>query len=332
MQHEHDARYGEAQSLERAGNIQAARALYAQAAKSGHIGALAGLAKNLLVREPLDIPNGIGMLRGAADAGDGEAAALCAALAGQDEALPGRWEVALDYLRRAAHGGFGPARAQLGLLSQNGDWQGPVDLARWLAPPAARTVFEAPHVMTLPGFASAALCDWLVETAKPRRTTAEIYDPRGGGQRRDDIRNNSAVSFDITQFDLILVLLRARAAALMGVPVHDFEPPMVLHYAQGQQFAPHFDYIEPLTSSLVTDVAQHGQRVATFLLTLNDGFEGGETAFPELDWSFKGAKGDALLFWSADAQGRLDRASLHAGAPVTSGEKWILSQWIRRPA
>ena len=72
-----------------------------------------------------------------------------------------------------------------------------------------------------------------------------------------------------------------------------------------------------------------GQRVATILLYLNDDYAGGETAFPELGIAHRGGRGDALLFFSADAAGVPDRRTVHAGLPPTTGSKWVLSQFIR---
>jgi prolyl 4-hydroxylase len=69
--------------------------------------------------------------------------------------------------------------------------------------------------------------------------------------------------------------------------------------------------------------------VATFLAYLNDGYVGGETDFPRAGLRFKGAAGDALMFANVDLQGRPEPLSLHAGLPPGSGEKWVLSQWIR---
>ena len=89
-----DAKFEAAQAHERAGNTNAARAAYAQAAQAGGLRALAALAKSLLTRAPLDIGNGIVMIRSAADRGDREACALCAVRAGQDEQLPDRWWIA----------------------------------------------------------------------------------------------------------------------------------------------------------------------------------------------------------------------------------------------
>ena len=57
--------------------------------------------------------------------------------------------------------------------------------------------------------------------------------------------------------------------------------------------------------------------------------KGGETEFPLVGFRHKGRKGDALFFWNVQTDGSLDRQTLHAGLPPTTGEKWLLSQWVR---
>ncbi len=74
-----------------------------------------------------------------------------------------------------------------------------------------------------------------------------------------------------------------------------------------------------------------GQRVVTFLVYLNDDFDGAQTAFLDLKWRYRGAKGDAILFRNVDGTGAPDPTTLHAGRAPTRGEKWLLSQWIRMP-
>jgi prolyl 4-hydroxylase len=71
------------------------------------------------------------------------------------------------------------------------------------------------------------------------------------------------------------------------------------------------------------------KRKYTFILALNDEYEGGKTSFPELDKSYRLNKGDALLFDTLNTWGRVNRKSLHGGEPVESGEKWICNLWVR---
>jgi len=36
-----------------------------------------------------------------------------------------------------------------------------------------------------------------------------------------------------------------------------------------------------------------------------------------------------VYFEYCNSRGQVDAASLHAGAPVTDGEKWIATKWMR---
>ena len=58
--------------------------------------------------------------------------------------------------------------------------------------------------------------------------------------------------------------------------------------------------------------------------------EGGETHFPQAGVRFKGRKGEALVFRNVTPSGAPDFDTLHAGLPPSRGEKWLLSQWVRR--
>ncbi len=44
---------------------------------------------------------------------------------------------------------------------------------------------------------------------------------------------------------------------------------------------------------------------------------------------YKPRSGDALLFWSIHPNGTFDKHALHGGCPVTKGEKWVATKWIR---
>ena len=103
----------------------------------------------------------------------------------------------------------------------------------------------------------------------------------------------------------------------------------MLHYAPGQEFKPHFDFLDPDIPSDADEIARRGQRNMTLLVYLNDDYTGGETEFPVLGLRYKGRKGDALLFRNLDSAGAPDRRMLHAGLTPVTGEKWLLSQWTR---
>jgi predicted 2-oxoglutarate/Fe(II)-dependent dioxygenase YbiX len=126
-------------------------------------------------------------------------------------------------------------------------------------------------------------------------------------------------------------LVNLRIAAAIGVPLAHQEPTNFLHYARGQQYIPHFDFFtQAEEAGFAHELRTIGQRIVTVLVYLNEGYEGGETEFPKLGWRFKGKLGDALIFWNLNQQGERELDSLHAGLPVTKGEKWLLSKWVRQ--
>jgi prolyl 4-hydroxylase len=194
-----------------------------------------------------------------------------------------------------------------------------------MRPAAKRVLVASPRVVAIEGFLPRPVCDWLIGLAEGRTQPARVYAPDGGGSIEANARSNSSIEFGPLNCDVVLLLTRARIAATIGVPAGALENSQVLHYAVGQQFTRHVDYLDPA----LPDVAERGQRIVTFLIYLNGDFEGGETDFPGLAMRYKGASGDALYFTNLDPAGTPDSRTLHAGLPPTRGEKWLFSQWVR---
>jgi hypothetical protein len=308
----------------------------------GDVEAMTELGKQYLSAPQPQIYDALKILDAAAHGTGGEAASIVSVLAGAGAGTPQSWPNALDYLRRSAQLGWTPAQRQLLILAgepdldadglQPDDWKRlrqAIDLEAWLTAPQPRSLSQQPRIGVIDGFLSPEACDCLIEISKDKLTRATIYHPDEGGPLIDEGRSNSTVDFTMLDSNLMLVLVRARIARATGVPVLSLEPPSVLHYAVGQQFTPHFDFLEPDAPGFAADVARKGQRIGTFLVYLNEGFEGGETEFPMLGIKYKGCPGDALFFANLDPTGAPDRRTLHAGLAPTRGEKWLLSQWIR---
>ena len=254
---------------------------------------------------------------------------------------------ALDHLQRAAELGHGLAQAELAALAgdwalareiaagkagASSEWAGlrhAVDLAAWLATPRPRILSAAPRIAVVEGFASPEICDWLIERARPKLAPAKVYDHDTGGPRSENVRTNSECHFRAMRAISCCFSCARAWRAVTELPVQAMEATAILHYMPGQEFLPHFDFLDTDAPGPAKDVAEHGQRVLTFLLCLNDGYEGGETEFPALGKRWKGRKGNALFFWNVEPDGTPDRRTAHAGLSPTRGEKWLLSQWVR---
>jgi len=278
-------------------------------------------------------------LEGAARAGDPEAPRHLATLAAAGIGMPQSWARALSHLFAAAMAGSMSARGQLAVLSGKGQgvdlgentpayWRmlcATVRIEDWLRPCEKTVLNASPRTVAIEAFLHTATCDWLIGLARGRLAPAMTYDAAGAAALTAKARSNSAIELGLTECDVVVLLTRQRMAAIIGVPVTALEPSQILHYATGEQFARHHDYLDPA----LPEVAEHGQRIVTFLVYLNDAFEGGETDFPRLGLRHKGRPGDALYFGNLQADGAPDPRTVHAGLAPTSGAKWLLSQWIR---
>ncbi len=277
-----------------------------------------------------------------ARAGNAAASSLLSTLAAAGIGMPQDWTRALRHLADAARGGSMSAQGQLEVLRQDSSGQvvgstrdpwdklaASVNVEAWLAPSAKRVLCAAPRTVAITGFLPPAVCQWLIGLAAGRVKPAMVYTPTGAPRVERGSRSNSFLEFGLLDCDVVVWLVRQRIAAAVGLPVGALETSQILHYAVGEQFARHVDYLDPAGP----DVAEHGQRIVTMLIYLNDAFAGGETDFPRLGLRHRGAAGDALIFTNLDpATGAGDPRTLHAGLAPTSGEKWVFSQWVRNMA
>jgi len=289
-----------------------------------------------------DVMRGITLIDAAADQGDGEALQRKAVFEAMGCARPQDWKRALDCLAGAAQAGSESAQRQLEILArgaatsagQQPDWAAiasQVSSETLAEAPAKIPLSESPRLRVTEGFASRAECGWIIDRARDRLRRATVVD-RSGSMTVEAARTNSGVEFLLADMDLVIEAIRLRISAATRLPLPLFEPAQVLHYAPGQEFQPHHDFFDPELPGHAEQIRQYGQRIGTFLLYLNQGYEGGETAFPRAQISYRGNTGDALFMANVDRSGRPDPSSLHWGTSPTSGEKWILSQWIRDKA
>lgn len=117
----------------------------------------------------------------------------------------------------------------------------------------------------------------------------------------------------------ILAKLYAHCAHIEGVTEADIELMQCVRYKRGQKFRAHFDAGVELP------------RRTTYLLYLNDNFEGGETYFSMINHSVSPVTGSCLRFPSCDDAGRILWPSEHGGLPVGNGVKYALNIWVRCP-
>ena len=118
-----------------------------------------------------------------------------------------------------------------------------------------------------------------------------------------------------------------RIAELVRWPADRGEGLQILRYDVGGEYKPHYDYFDPTDPGSAPMVAKGGQRVATLVTYLHSPEAGGATVFPDISFEVAAVRGNAVFF-SYD-QPSPESFTLHAGAPVIKGVKWIATKWMR---
>ena len=190
-------------------------------------------------------------------------------------------------------------------------------------------VCESPLIRMRHGVLSADLCDYLMCAAGPYLSRARVNDPAYGAELVHESRTNTFANFWLLEGDVVTDCVDRLVARIVGALPATGEPLSVLHYAPGEQFAPHFDYFDPDAPVHAEQLAVGGQRVTTCLIYLNDEYEGGATSFIDIGLEVRGSPGSALFWSNVAPDGAPDRNTRHAGLPPISGEKWLLSKWFR---
>jgi prolyl 4-hydroxylase len=278
--------------------------------------------------------------RGGAEAAAVLAVCLATGVAGRPD-LVAAW----NSLITAAERGWQPAQDQIRVLAgdavrmdakyapaEAAHWRRIAegfDLSKWLHVPQSIDIHGSPLLRSYPAFIEPCIARWIIRRAKGRLTRALVYDAAVRRTTAHMTRTNTSVSFNLVETDFICVLMQSRMAACLGVPFRHFEAMTVLHYAVGEQVSEHFDFVDPNVPDYEQHLRERGQRIVTFLVYLNDDYAGGETEFPRLGISRKGKSGEGFCFVNAFADGRPDVRTLHAGRAPSSGEKWIVSQFIK---
>ena len=190
------------------------------------------------------------------------------------------------------------------------------------------TVCDEPTIQTVEGFLSAAECDALIRLATPSLKPSTVVTDSGGSAGHAH-RTSTGTYFQRGQLPII-DRLEKRIADTWGHPAVNGEGFQVLRYAEGAEYRPHYDFFDPRLPGTDQYTKAGGNRVATVLFYLNDVEEGGETVFPDLGLEVKPVKGMALYF--AYPYPVPESLTLHGGAPVTRGEKYVVTKWLRERA
>lgn len=169
-------------------------------------------------------------------------------------------------------------------------------------------------------------CEALIALARPRLARSLTVATQTGGEELNADRTSSGMFFERGE-NPVVARLEARLATLVNWPEERGEGLQVLRYGPGAEYKPHYDYFDPHEPGTPTILRRGGQRVGTIVVYLCEPDQGGATTFPDVQLEVAPKRGNAVFF-SYDRPHPSTR-TLHGGAPVIAGEKWIATKWLR---
>ena len=190
----------------------------------------------------------------------------------------------------------------------------------------AMAVMHEPSIIVLGQLLDPQECEALIDAARPRLQRSLTVSLQSAGEEENADRTSQGMFFQRGETALI-DRIEQRLARLLNWPVENGEGLQILRYGPGAEYKPHYDYFDPAAPGTATILKRGGQRVATVVMYLNDPPAGGATVFPDVQFECLPVRGNAVFFNYSrpDPSSR----SLHAGAPVLRGEKWIATKWLR---
>ena len=165
-------------------------------------------------------------------------------------------------------------------------------------------------------------CDSIIAISKDKFVKSQVYS---SNNINTIVNNNvrSSSSYTITSKDPLFEKIKNKVSELLVIPKENFETLQVQKYEKGQQYYPHYDYIQGMEN----------QRIKTFIIYLNrlKKIDGGCTSFTHYNYKIKPETGMAICFDNVDSNGNVNPKTMHAGELInTDAIKYILTIWIRQ--
>ena len=183
-----------------------------------------------------------------------------------------------------------------------------------------------PRVVVFGELLSPEECQQLMDEASPRLARSQTVVNATGASEVNEARTSQGMFFGRGETALC-ERIEARIAALLHWPLERGEGLQVLRYLPGAEYKPHFDYFDPAQPGTPSILKRGGQRLGTLVMYLNTPEAGGATVFPDAGLDVQAIAGNAVFF--SYGMPHPSTRTLHGGAPVRQGEKWVATKWLR---
>ena len=169
-------------------------------------------------------------------------------------------------------------------------------------------------------------CQYIVNHFSDKLTTSGVI---GDSSLRTS--DDFYVDFDSLNDPISLKIfndLKIKISELSNLPIENQELLTIIRYREGQEFKPHLDAFNNYDDFEIESILG-GQRLSTVIVCLKEAESGGETTFYKINESIKLKESQCLYWENVDKDGIVLEDSMHGGEAPLSGEKWIITCWIR---
>ena len=179
-------------------------------------------------------------------------------------------------------------------------------------------------VKEIKGFLSKNECQALVEMIEANNVRSSVVV--GGTDRSGISETRTSSTSNLAPNDPTVKSIHQKIADNLGLDIKKGEDLQGQKYEPGQYFKEHNDYFSG--DAYDKHCLHSGNRTFTFMIYLNDDFEGGGTYFPKLQKTIKPELGKAVV-WQNTIDGEPQPETMHEGTTITKGVKYIITSWWR---
>jgi prolyl 4-hydroxylase len=179
-------------------------------------------------------------------------------------------------------------------------------------------------VKEIKGFLSKKECQALVEMIEANNVRSSVVV--GGTDRSGVSETRTSSTSNLSPNDETVKFIHQKIADNLGLDIKKGEDLQGQKYQVGQYFKEHNDYF--IGDAYDKHCLSSGNRTFTFMIYLNDDFDGGGTSFPKLGKIIKPELGKAVV-WQNTINGEPQPETMHEGTTITKGIKYIITSWWR---
>ena len=185
-------------------------------------------------------------------------------------------------------------------------------------------IIDKSQITEIKNFLTKEECDYLIDMIDANNVRSSVVV---GGTNTSEISNvRTSSTSNLDPINKTVNSIHKKIANELGLDIKMGESLQGQKYEVGQYFKEHADYFSGVAYD--KHCLSSGNRTFTFMIYLNDDFDGGGTNFPRLNTIIKPEKGKAII-WENTKNGIVQEQTHHEGMEVEKGTKYIVTSWWR---